>query len=90
MARSYLHTSLALLVAFVSGCGSAGHSANDVAGKPGVSDPTAPSAPTGDADQDGLAADQDLCPNTPAGSNVDGNGCSAAQRAANNLSLIHI
>jgi hypothetical protein len=84
MARSYLHTSLALLVAFVSGCGSAGHSASDVAGTPGVADPTATAKPTGDGDADGLAADQDLCPNTPVGVAVDGNGCSAAQRAQNN------
>ncbi|HEX3850239.1 MAG TPA: hypothetical protein VHW01_04685, partial [Polyangiaceae bacterium] len=84
MARSYLHTSLALLVAFVSGCGTAGHSASDVTGTPGVADPTATAKPTGDGDADGLAADQDLCPNTPAGVAVDGNGCSAAQRAQNN------
>jgi hypothetical protein len=84
MARSYLHTSLALLVALVSGCGTAGHSASDVAGTPGVADPTATAKPTGDGDADGLAADQDLCPNTPVGVQVDGNGCSAAQRAQNN------
>src|SRR5882724_9505005 len=83
MARSSLHTSLALLVAFVSGCGSAGHSASDVAGTPGIADPTATAKPAGDGDSDGLAADQDLCPNTPAGERVDGNGCSAAQRAQN-------
>ena len=84
MARSHLHTSLALLVAFVSGCGTAGHSASDVAGTPGIADPTATAKPTGDSDADGVAARPDLCPNTPAGVQVDGNGCSAAQRAQNN------
>jgi hypothetical protein len=48
-----------------------------------MADPTAATTPTGDTDKDGLAADQDLCPNTPAGEQVDGNGCSATQRAQN-------
>jgi hypothetical protein len=83
MARSYLHTSLALVVAFISGCGGAGQSTGEP-GQPGTSDPTAASQPSGDNDKDGLSADQDLCPNTPAGVTVDGNGCSAAQRTAGN------
>ncbi|MET0795116.1 MAG: hypothetical protein ABW061_26595, partial [Polyangiaceae bacterium] len=82
MARSSLHTSLVLMVALVSGCGTAGQSASDVAGVPGVADPSAAAEPSADKDTDGLAADQDLCPNTPAGVAVDGNGCSAAQREA--------
>ena len=82
MARSCLHTSLVLLVALVSGCSSAGQSASDVAGEPGIADPTAASKPSADNDTDGLSADQDLCPNTPAGEKVDGNGCSVAQREA--------
>ncbi len=81
MARSHLHTSLALLVALVSGCGNAGQSTAD-AGQPGIADPTATAQPSADNDGDRLPADQDLCPNTPAGVAVDGNGCSQAQRAA--------
>ncbi|HEY4105265.1 MAG TPA: hypothetical protein VGM44_15315 [Polyangiaceae bacterium] len=83
MARSYLHTSLALLVAFVSGCGTAGQS-NGNAGVPGMADPNAAAHPNSDGDTDSVPADQDLCPNTPAGAAVDGNGCSAAQRDAQN------
>ena len=81
MARSALHTSLVLLTALVSGCGSAGHSSTEGAGEPTLADPTAASQPAADKDSDGLAADQDLCPNTPAGVTVDGNGCSKEQRA---------
>ena len=82
MARSYLHTSLVLVVALVFGCGNAGHTNSDVAGEPGIADPTAAAQPSADNDNDGLAADQDLCPNTPAGVKTDGNGCSTAQREA--------
>jgi len=81
MARSYLHTSLALLVALVSGCSTAGQSTGEGA-QPGIADPTAATQPSGDNDSDRVVADQDLCPNTPAGVAVDGNGCSAAQREA--------
>jgi len=81
MARSYLHTSLSLLVALLAGCGNAGPSTAD-AGQPGIADPTAEAQPNGDSDGDRLAADQDLCPNTAAGAAVDGNGCSLAQREA--------
>jgi hypothetical protein len=81
MARSYLHTSLALLVALVSGCGNAGPAASE-AGQPGIADPTAAVEPSADSDGDRLPADQDLCPNTPADVPVDGNGCSVAQREA--------
>lgn len=82
MARSYLHTSLALLVAFVSGCSGAGQSGSDGAGVSGMADPNAATQPNGDSDKDGMPADQDLCPNTPAGAKVDGNGCSTDQRNA--------
>ena len=91
MARSSLHSSLAsgvvlvALVSLVSGCGSAGQAASNdqtPAGVPGIADPTALTEPGADKDADGLAADQDLCPNTAAGEKVDGNGCSATQRAA--------
>ena len=81
MARSSLHTSLALLVALVSGCGTAAHSGSN-AGDPGIADPTAQAKPAADNDTDGLPADQDQCPNTPSGAQVDGNGCSVDQRAA--------
>ncbi len=82
MARSSLHTSLVLMVALVSGCGTAGQSAGGDAGVAGIADPTATAQPGADNDTDGLPADQDQCPNTPAGVAVDGNGCSTAQRAA--------
>ena len=81
MARSSLHTSLVLLVALVSGCGNVGQSGTE-AGQPGLADPTAAAQPHADQDGDKLSADQDLCPNTPAGVAVDGNGCSLAQRQA--------
>ncbi|MEJ1960361.1 MAG: hypothetical protein WDO56_01910 [Gammaproteobacteria bacterium] len=84
MARSSLHTSLAfgvLMVALGSGCGTAGQSAADAAGDPGIADPTAAAEPSADKDNDGVPADQDLCPNTKAAEKVDGNGCSAEQRA---------
>ncbi len=84
MARSYLHTSLALLVAFVSGCNGAAQSGSDGAGVSGMADPNAAAQPNSDSDADGVPADQDLCPNTPAGAQVDGNGCSADQRGAQN------
>ncbi|HEY3252433.1 MAG TPA: hypothetical protein VGJ91_00740, partial [Polyangiaceae bacterium] len=87
MARSSLHTSLALLVALVSGCGTAGPSTSD-AGQPGVADPTAATQPSADSDGDRLPADQDQCPNTPAGVAVDGNGCSIAQRKAQTSSAM--
>jgi hypothetical protein len=35
---------------------------------------------TFDNDNDGVANEQDLCPNTPIGSTVDSNGCAASQR----------
>ncbi len=85
MARSSLHTSLVLLVAVLAGCGSAGHSSTEIAGQAGIADPNAAAQPSSDSDSDGVPADQDLCPNTPAGTPVDGNGCSAAQRAANSV-----
>ncbi|HEY0467204.1 MAG TPA: hypothetical protein VGC79_23550, partial [Polyangiaceae bacterium] len=81
MARSSVQTSLVLLVALISGCGNAGQSSSD-AGQPGIADPTATAEPNADHDGDNLSADQDLCPNTPAGVPVDGNGCSLAQREA--------
>jgi len=80
MARSYLHTSLALL-AFVSGCGGAAQPTTDT-GQPDIADPTAAAEPSTDNDGDGFSADQDLCPNTRAGVAVDGNGCSLVQREA--------
>ncbi|HEY2410330.1 MAG TPA: hypothetical protein VGI10_30200 [Polyangiaceae bacterium] len=83
MARSYLHTSL-FMVALIAGCGTAGQSASSGAGVPGIADPNAAAQPKSDGDADGVSADQDLCPNTPAGVAVDGNGCSATQRAADN------
>ena len=86
--RASLHTSLVLMVALISGCGTAGHSASDVAGEPGIADPNAAAQPTSDGDSDGLPADQDLCPNTPAGVAVDGNGCSLAQRTQNNATPV--
>ena len=83
MARSTLHTSLVLLVALVSGCSGNGTTSSN-AGEPGIADPTAQAKPSADNDTDGLPADQDQCPNTPAGARVDGNGCSVAQRDAQN------
>lgn len=44
-----------------------------------VADPTTP-APPADADNDGVSDANDKCPGTAAGSTVDANGCSAAQR----------
>jgi hypothetical protein len=82
MSRSSLHTSLVLLVALVSGCSSTGRSASDLFGDPALADPGATAQPKGDSDADGMPADQDMCPSTPAGVAVDGNGCSADQRAA--------
>lgn len=79
--RSCLHSSLVLMVALVSACGTSGSSAANAAGDPNVADPTAQAEPTADKDTDGLPADQDMCPGTAAGVKVDGNGCSVEQRA---------
>jgi OOP family OmpA-OmpF porin len=46
--------------------------------EPEVVEPVAPA----DSDGDGVADDLDQCPDTPAGSSVDGNGCPAATEAA--------
>lgn len=40
----------------------------------------APPPPSTDDDGDGVANDSDLCPDTPAGEAVDGDGCSESQR----------
>ena len=76
MPGSSLRTSsLLLCLAFTAACGSSGHSSSDVA-----------TPPSSDTDSDGVPADQDLCPNTPAGVAVDGNGCSAPQRTQSGAS----
>lgn len=83
MARSNLFTSLALIASLTVGCAGSGAATNENGGSDsGQSDPTAQDNPQGDTDTDGLPADQDLCPGTPAGAPVDGNGCSSEQRAA--------
>jgi len=45
-----------------------------------LSGSTPPPPPASDQDQDGVPDGADLCPGTPAGEPVDGNGCSASQR----------
>lgn len=46
-----------------------------------------PVEPATDEDDDGVTDDQDLCPNTPAGEPVDGNGCSDSQLGTIVLSI---
>lgn len=80
MSRSHLFTSLVLITSLASGCAGNGGA---VTGEGGANqaDPQAQKEPTSDSDTDGLPADQDLCPGTADGAKVDGNGCSADQRA---------
>lgn len=86
MFRSSIVTSLVLIGSLVSGCAGNGGAVHDDGSSTDAdasqADPTAPSEPHGDSDTDGLPADQDLCPGTAAGAQVDGDGCSAEQRAA--------
>src|SRR4051812_40420191 len=82
MVRSSIFTSLVLITSLVSGCAGSGGSVHEGGTDPTQADPTAQTDPTGDVDTDGLPADQDLCPGTPAGAKVDGNGCSDEQRAS--------
>jgi hypothetical protein len=80
MARSHIFTSLILITSLASGCaGNDGAVHGD--GGANQADPQAQKEPTSDSDTDGLPADQDLCPGTTDGAKVDGNGCSAEQRA---------
>jgi hypothetical protein len=82
MARSSIFTSLVLITSLVSGCAGSGGAVHDNGGTDtNQADPTAQKDPQGDGDGDGVPADQDLCPGTAAGAKVDGNGCSAEQRA---------
>lgn len=80
MSRSHIFTSLVLITSLASGCaGNGGAVTGD--GSANQADPQAQQEPASDSDTDGLAADQDLCPGTANGAKVDGNGCSAEQRA---------
>lgn len=85
MVRSSIFTSLVVITSLVSGCaGSAGSAGQQSSGDTDANqaDPMAKDEPRSDSDTDGLPADQDLCPGTADGAKVDGNGCSAEQRAA--------
>jgi len=82
MARSHIFTSLVLITSLVAGCaGEGGAVHDDGSDETNQADPNAQKDPTSDSDTDGLPADQDLCPGTAAGAQVDGNGCSTEQRA---------
>jgi len=81
MARSHVFTSLVLITSLIAGCAGEGGAEHDGTDETNQADPKAKSEPTSDSDTDGLPADQDLCPGTPAGVKVDGNGCSSEQRA---------
>lgn len=82
MARTNLFTSLALIASLTAGCAGAGGATNDSGSDTSQADPTAQQDPKGDTDADAVPADEDLCPGTPAGTKVDGNGCSADQRVS--------
>ena len=88
MSRSHLCTSLVLITSLASGCAGNGGA---VTGEGGANqaDPQAQKEPTSDSDTDGLPADQDLCPGTADGAKVDGNGCSADQRAEGTGGGVH-
>ena len=74
MIRTTTTTSLILAAVLLGGC------TNGIGSGQGGAAPGATSAHADDGD--GVPADQDLCPGTAAGAAVDGNGCSAEQRQA--------
>ncbi len=80
MARSHIFTSLVLITSLATGCAGNGGAVHGD-GNANQADPQAQNEPSSDSDTDGLPADQDLCPGTTDGAKVDGNGCSAEQRA---------